>query len=119
MGSLVARARRRARLLATAASMVILGAVTMVGPAVPRVAAQNAATDCVLPMKTSTSDGIHSMGAINFDNFVRPIGTVKAIMLFVDFPDRQRPFLGTDQIGTHQIVRQRPAVRSPRCSESP
>ena len=59
----------------------------MVGPAVPRVAAQNAATDCILPMKTSTSDGIHSMGALNFDNFVRPIGTVKAIMLFVDFPD--------------------------------
>ncbi len=87
MGSLVVHARRRARRLATAAIMVIVGALTMVGPAVPRVAAQNAATDCVLPMKTSTSDAIHSMGALNFDNFVRPIGTVKAIMLFVDFPD--------------------------------
>ena len=43
-------------------------------------AATAAPADCVLP------DG-GSMGRLDWDTFRRPIGTVRAVMLFVDFPD--------------------------------
>jgi M6 family metalloprotease-like protein len=75
-GRIVA-ALRRATIVSGA---LIASALMFVGPAVPRVAAEVDATNCILPYGGS-------MGAIDYDNNVRPIETVKAIMLFVDFPD--------------------------------
>jgi len=73
--------------VATAVSLMAWFAA-MAGPAVQHVAAAdpvtdgptNAATDCILPPGGS-------MGAINYDIARRPIGTLKGVMLFVDFPD--------------------------------
>jgi M6 family metalloprotease-like protein len=74
MGSLALR-----RLGATA-GLILSGAVALVGPMVPVVHADNAATDCILPLAGK-------MGAIDYDTYVRPVGTVKAVLLFVDFSD--------------------------------
>jgi M6 family metalloprotease-like protein len=64
-------------------SLVLAVSAFVAPPAVPRVAAATGpapVADCVLP-----SDG--SMGAIDWDLFRRPVGTLRAAMLFVDFPD--------------------------------
>src|SRR5436309_12631787 len=68
------------RRAATASGVLIASALALVGPAVPRVAAENVATDCILPTGGT-------MGAIDYDSYIRPGGTINAVMLFVDFPD--------------------------------
>jgi M6 family metalloprotease-like protein len=68
------------RRLGATAGLIFSGAVALVGPMVPVVHADNAATDCILPLASK-------QGAIDFDTYVRPIGTVKAILLPVDFSD--------------------------------
>jgi len=42
--------------------------------------------DCLPPPATTQS--FHNSGAINWTSFLRPQGPLKAIMLFVDYPDR-------------------------------
>lgn len=54
--------------------------MTMAPPFVAKGAAATPVADCVLP-----DDG--SMGRIDYDTFRRPVGIVRAVMLFVDFPD--------------------------------
>jgi M6 family metalloprotease-like protein len=77
----------RRRFLVVLASALLVGLVGFVGPsAAPFVADASAATtstspgNCVLP-----EDG--SMGQMDWDTFRRPVGTLRAVMLFVDFPD--------------------------------
>src|SRR3954452_20838814 len=76
--------RRRWR-VGVRAAVVTVGALAasvagMAGPAVATVAAASPTTDCILPYGGS-------QGAIDFDQYRRPVGTLKGVMLFVDFPD--------------------------------
>ena len=67
---------------ALGATLAVLAALlqTSTPSLVSTAAAAGAPADCVLP-----DDG--SMGRLDWDAFRRPIGTVRAVMLFVDFPD--------------------------------
>lgn len=64
--------------LVVAALIATLAAIAP--PFATSAAAATSPADCMLPM-----DG--SVGRIDLDTFRRPIGSVRAVMLFVDFPD--------------------------------
>ncbi len=77
--------RRRFRVLAravgSALAIALFALASAAPPFVPVVAAATAPpANCVLP-----EDGTE--GQIDFDTWRRPIGVVRAVMLFVDFPD--------------------------------
>ena len=74
--SLSAAARALGATLTVLAALIQTGTPSLVSS----VAAASAPADCVLP------DG-GSMGRLDWDTFRRPIGTVRAVMLLVDFPD--------------------------------
>jgi M6 family metalloprotease-like protein len=75
------RLRILARAFGSALGALLFAVSAMAPPSVPVAAAASASpANCVLP-----EDG--SEGRIDFDTWRRPIGVVRAVMLFVDFPD--------------------------------
>ena len=60
-----------------------------------------AAAAPMLDPRTNTSD--HNEGPSNYATFARPLGTVKALMLFVDFPDVHAGSFATEQAADQML----------------